>query len=213
MVRTKVTHPAAIPHTLSPYTCIDFVNSRFTDHTGTGEVFDRLQSPEWRDWYARRCGLIPPRPASGATIGTLTDLRHVLRSLLESGRPPDSPTLARLNRVLGASDQFWELSRVGRTTRLGLSWRHEDWQAVMTATVASYGELLVSGGIQRVTLCANPDCSFMFFDESRNGSRRWCESAACGNLVKVRAHRARRRRAAATGGARKSMAAKEAAFE
>ncbi len=191
--------PAAIPHTLSPYTCIDFVNSRFTDHTGSGEVFDRLESPEWRLWYAQRCGVTPERQPSRATVTVLRDLRDVLRTLLESGRPPGNSTLAHLNRFLGAPDRFWEMSRLQRTTHLNLRWRREDWPAVMSATVASYAELLTSGGIRRVKVCGNPDCTFMFFDKSRNRSRRWCESAACGNLVKVRAHRARRQRAAVAG--------------
>jgi predicted RNA-binding Zn ribbon-like protein len=190
--------PDPIPHTLSPYTCIDFVNSRYTDHTGTGEVFDRLESREWREWYAGRCGVTPSRPASAATVRTLMDLRRVVRKLLESGRHPYGATLSHLNDVLSAPDQFWELSRLQRTTRLRLSWRRPDWPAVMAATAASYAELLASGGVSRVRACENPDCTFLFFDESRNRSRRWCESAACGNLVKVRAHRARRQRAAAT---------------
>ncbi len=194
----KVTQPAAIPHTLSPFPCIDFVNSRFTDHTGTGEVFDRLHSAEWREWFAQRCGVTPHRPASVATFRGLAQLRDVLRTLLESGRPPDNATLAQLNAVLGAADQVWELSRVQRTTRLNLTWRNADWAAVMSSTVASYGELLASGGIQRVRVCANPGCTFIFFDESRNRSRRWCESAACGNLVKVRAHRSRKRQVLAS---------------
>lgn len=185
--------PAAIPHTLSQYTCIDFVNSRFTDHTGTGEIFDRLERPEWRAWYAERCGVAPPRLASLATVRTLMQLRETLRHLLESGRAPGHTTMAQLNEVLGASEQVWKMSRSQRTTRLSLSWQHQDWPAVMAATVASYAEMLVSGGIHRVQVCGNPDCTFVFFDESRNRSRRWCESAACGNLVKVRAHRARRR--------------------
>ena len=188
-------HSAPIPHTLSHYTCIDFVNSRFTDHTGTGEVFDRLQSPEWRAWYAERCGLTPRRAASPATVRTMMQLRDLLRPLLESGRPPDVVTTARLNRVLGAAEQVWELSRTQRNIGLHLTWRHADWAAVMAATVASYAELLAGGGAGRVKVCGNPDCTFMFYDESRNRSRRWCETAACGNLVKVRAHRARRQRA------------------
>jgi predicted RNA-binding Zn ribbon-like protein len=191
-----VHQPGAIPHTLSPHTCIDFVNSRFTDHTGTGEVFDRLTSPEWRQWYAERCGIAPGHPVSRAVLRTLIEVRDVLRRLLESRRPPDGATLVLLNDLLSASDQYWELSRHQRATRLGLTWRRADWHAVIAATVASYADLLVNGGIDRVKVCENPGCTWIFVDASRNCSRRWCESAACGNLVKVRAHRARRQRAA-----------------
>jgi len=38
--------------------------------------------------------------------------------------------------------------------------------------------------------CANPDCSWMFIDESKPRSRRWCNVSICGSLVNVRRHRA-----------------------
>ncbi|AMM19688.1 hypothetical protein AX769_05435 [Frondihabitans sp. PAMC 28766] len=43
----------------------------------------------------------------------------------------------------------------------------------------------------RLRHCAADDCSLVFFDESRAGTRRWCSMQKCGNRAKVRAHRAR----------------------
>ncbi len=45
----------------------------------------------------------------------------------------------------------------------------------------------------RVKICANPDCGWMIYDESRNQTRRWCSVTGCGNLIKVRRHRTKRR--------------------
>jgi predicted RNA-binding Zn ribbon-like protein len=42
----------------------------------------------------------------------------------------------------------------------------------------------------RIRVCAAEDCAFLFVDASRPGSRRWCSMQRCGNLAKVRAHRA-----------------------
>jgi predicted RNA-binding Zn ribbon-like protein len=55
--------------------------------------------------------------------------------------------------------------------------------------VVSYGRLVTTGAIDRVRVCDNLDCSFMFHDDTRNRSRRWCEAGICGNLIKVRRHR------------------------
>lgn len=68
------------------------------------------------------------------------------------------------------------------------------WDAVLAGVVASFAELAVSGDIKRVKRCGNPSCSFLFFDASAAQSRRWCDPAICGNLVKVREFRARGRR-------------------
>jgi predicted RNA-binding Zn ribbon-like protein len=43
----------------------------------------------------------------------------------------------------------------------------------------------------RLRVCGNPRCRFAFIDRSRNRSRVWCESAACGNRIRVGRHRRR----------------------
>ncbi|MBV8999263.1 MAG: CGNR zinc finger domain-containing protein, partial [Solirubrobacterales bacterium] len=42
-------------------------------------------------------------------------------------------------------------------------------------------------------LCANPDCEWAFFDRSRNQQGSWCAMETCGNRLKNREFRARRR--------------------
>jgi predicted RNA-binding Zn ribbon-like protein len=186
--------PGALPHNLSRYHCVDFVNSRFTDHTGSGETYDRLVLPEFQLWYADRCGLPLKKAASAASMSHLMRLRGFLRDLLDTGRLPSERRLAELNEYLDAAEQVWELVRLSSSCELRLRWRHAHWSAVIAATVASYGELLNSGDGRYVKRCENPQCSWLFVDESRNASRRWCDAAICGNLMKVRAHRARLQR-------------------
>jgi predicted RNA-binding Zn ribbon-like protein len=45
----------------------------------------------------------------------------------------------------------------------------------------------------RLKLCANPDCEWAFYDRSRNQQGNWCDMAVCGNRLKNRQLRARRR--------------------
>ena len=42
----------------------------------------------------------------------------------------------------------------------------------------------------RIRVCAATDCGLLFVDQSRPGERRWCSMQRCGNLAKVRRHRA-----------------------
>jgi predicted RNA-binding Zn ribbon-like protein len=55
--------------------------------------------------------------------------------------------------------------------------------------IESAADALVQGDLLRVHRCANPRCSRVFFDASRNGKRRWCEMATCGNRAKAARHR------------------------
>jgi predicted RNA-binding Zn ribbon-like protein len=47
---------------------------------------------------------------------------------------------------------------------------------------------------RRVRLCANAQCLWLFLDQSKGGTRRWCDMAACGNRAKARRHYQRMRR-------------------
>ncbi|WP_231156891.1 CGNR zinc finger domain-containing protein [Streptomyces sp. CNZ748] len=45
----------------------------------------------------------------------------------------------------------------------------------------------------RIRGCAHEACTLHFFDTSRNGTRRWCSMASCGNRAKASRHYARSR--------------------
>jgi predicted RNA-binding Zn ribbon-like protein len=57
-------------------------------------------------------------------------------------------------------------------------------------------DLLTQGDLRRVKVCANPHgCGWLFYDGSKNASRRWCSMEGCGSQVKMRRHYAKRRAA------------------
>ncbi|WP_371402728.1 CGNR zinc finger domain-containing protein [Kribbella sp. NBC_00662] len=45
----------------------------------------------------------------------------------------------------------------------------------------------------RLRQCADDGCGWLFLDRSKNGSRRWCSSADCGNRARARRHYERTR--------------------
>ncbi|MDP9026753.1 MAG: CGNR zinc finger domain-containing protein [Actinomycetota bacterium] len=57
--------------------------------------------------------------------------------------------------------------------------------------IAVFAEAATPEGAARIRRCAADDCSIVFHDESRTGTRRWCSMSRCGNRAKVRAFRAR----------------------
>jgi predicted RNA-binding Zn ribbon-like protein len=46
----------------------------------------------------------------------------------------------------------------------------------------------------RVRRCGSDRCVLLYYDTTRNRSRRWCDMAVCGNRAKARAHYQRTRR-------------------
>jgi predicted RNA-binding Zn ribbon-like protein len=183
--------PSAIPHTVSDHLCVDLVNSRFSDHLGSGVSYDRLLVPEWRCWFLLRCGLEPPDSVSQLTLRKLTRLRTLLRELMTSHRKPNISAIRELNDYLQDAPSFIEMSQRGGRLRQAPRWQCPPWSAAAAQVIGSYLDILEAGQVSQIRVCENPACSFVFIDESRNRRRRWCDATICGNLMHVRAHRSR----------------------
>jgi len=52
---------------------------------------------------------------------------------------------------------------------------------------------LLRNYLGRVRECDGAACTWLFLDQSRNRSRRWCSMESCGNRAKARRHYHRQR--------------------
>src|SRR6266849_4425044 len=67
----------------------------------------------------------------------------------------------------------------------------DDLRRMLWPVALSAAELLAGDHAAPVKLCGMWEasgCSWLFVDESRNGSRRWCSMKDCGNRAKARRH-------------------------
>jgi predicted RNA-binding Zn ribbon-like protein len=82
-----------------------------------------------------------------------------------------------------------------KLTRTDVDYRWE-WQSVggdfldriLWPIAESAAELLTSEARAAIRECGAPDCEWLFLDQSRNHSRRWCDMKSCGNRQKARRH-------------------------
>jgi predicted RNA-binding Zn ribbon-like protein len=118
--------------------------------------------------------------------GPLRDLRDDLRAVVEGASEPD--------RTL--TDWIVRLDLRAHVVDGRVAFRHAAGDAgdILSAVLAA----IVTGTWTRLKTC--PDCHWAFYDHTRNGSKRWCMMApsgpgsrGCGNIAKVRRHRARAR--------------------
>jgi len=89
--------------------------------------------------------------------------------------------------------------------RSALAWSEEKFVRVwsdfgdplvqaLASVLLSAAELITSDELGRVGLCADEKgCGWLFFDTSRNRSRRWCDMRDCGNRAKARRHHKKKR--------------------
>jgi len=110
------------------------------------------------------------------------------------GGPPVQPRHVGQGPASIAVDRLFEryplrLVSDGRLVPVAPS---DDWRGLVADLLPAVVELRREA--DRLRMCGNPLCRFLFIDRSRNASRVWCEMAVCGN--RVRGHRHRLRQAA-----------------
>lgn len=176
--------------------CFDFVNSEWRDHL-TGGRQERLRDPVWREKFLVGMGwngALEPSEADLAEAGRLRELlwRMIVR-LAECDMPADSD-LALLNEFLAASPVLRAIEKKSNDGYcVTQTPQTRTWAAFLGEIAASFADVIAKKDPLRLRICANPTCRWVFFDESKNRTRRWCGDT-CGTLVKVREFRARQRR-------------------
>ncbi|MDF4251587.1 CGNR zinc finger domain-containing protein [Streptomyces sp. WMMB303] len=103
----------------------------------------------------------------------------------------------------GADEALRELPvlvAVGRGTGAGPLAPAPDLPPVRRALAElaiAWCELTLTGEAARLKRCSEHTCAWVFWDASKNRSRRWCSMRVCGNRAKARRHSAKQ--AEATG--------------
>lgn len=200
--------------------CLDFANTWEDRARPEG---DKLDGYDDLLAFARQAGLLSPRASARlaerarvrpdeaeAAFRTACALREsiyrIFSARADGGSAPEED-LERINRAL--PDALVGM-RVERVERPGTGepepsedeptyvWSRCDASETLAAPlrpiVRSAAELLVSNDLVRVRECHGKSCTWLFLDQSRNRSRRWCSMETCGNRAKARRHYRRSRR-------------------
>lgn len=121
-------------------------------------------------------------------------VRGALRHLAEraSVARVRAEALEEINRVLGrsAGTRRVDVRDDGAFARTFVP-VGDAFAGLLIPVVDSAADALVLGELPRVRRCADPRCTRVFFDNTRNARRRWCDMAVCGNRAKAARHRLR----------------------
>ncbi len=149
---------------------------------------DLLNSSKSANGWLRAVSAGPAPRIRAADLAPLRDLRAALQQAIQS----EWGDTALLEGIL--SGLRWSMRidnrRLALTGAMG-----EGWQALSEAMLAEVLGARQTAIGTRLKACRNPKCSIAFYDGSKNQSRIWHNTTSCGNLINVRASRARRRKA------------------
>lgn len=187
--------------------CLAFSNT--VSSRGEPGQQDRIQSMEaLRGWLAKQLILDGDAPNIGEDPRILERairLREAIYSVgsaLASRLEPSEDDVSELN---------WNVQRGIVAAKLEpgngrLNWDLESQRSSMAGCLGllalSAANLYTSERAQRVRLCNNPTCGWLFLDLSKNHSRKWCDMADCGNVAKARRYYAKQKALKAVNGKR-----------
>ena len=128
-----------------------------------------------------------------AVLGDARRGRAVLRVLAARGvtsHEVRTEALAEINRVLGrsAGTRRLDVQGDGSFVRSFVS-VGDAFAGLLIPIVEGAADALILAELSRVRRCADPRCGRVFQDETKNGRRRWCDMATCGNRAKAARHR------------------------
>lgn len=207
------TQPEQAPHDADHACDVDlafeFLNTRELEQ---GALVDRLTSAEDAlDWIVdhrlvhdasvaterSRLALDPARAARVlADVRAIRDaLREVADAVTES-RVPAEDAVRTVNAALRARPVD-ELKVVDGTVRLSHGHAEDPLAEALARLAGPIVQEIAEGRPDRLRVCANDTCQWVFFDSSRSGRRRWCDMTTCGNRAKAARHRARQKTASA----------------
>jgi predicted RNA-binding Zn ribbon-like protein len=172
---------------------LDFVNTRGGPRHGPADS-EWLSSYEDFAAWSSRAGLADPSTPPGETAPRAAllaafarvqacrdDMYEIFLALADGSAPPE----AALRRIQLAYVEALAHGQLTRGTQ-GCAWTWDPGSgplAPLWSVVAAAVELLTHGPAGRIKSCHA--CRFMFIDQSKNGSRRWCSMDDCGKAAKI----------------------------
>jgi predicted RNA-binding Zn ribbon-like protein len=164
-------------------------------NTDRPDASDALEDDQWLasalvDWEVVRSG-----PITRDDLEELRRLRAMLRRLtvvIASGRQLSNEELSDLNRLLARTPTFSHVEACDEGYILDMTPVAADWRDVAISEIVGSFAAMLRADPTRLRICARDGCGSVFWDETRSRTRSWCDSATCGNRVRVNRHRARR---------------------
>jgi predicted RNA-binding Zn ribbon-like protein len=182
--------------------CIDFCNT--FDHLHTPPQYDRFPDRATILQWGQAAGILPSdfqdtSTTDGRFYAEALETRSLVFRLLlpfTQFNTPAESDLAAFNTRLQEVSRKMQI--VSTAKGYALVYHTDDLlEQVTCEAVRSVADLLLTNRLERVRQCG--ECGWLFYDSSRNQSRRWCEMNSCGNRAKARRHyeRVKQRRIAA----------------
>jgi predicted RNA-binding Zn ribbon-like protein len=173
-----------------PDLCLEFANTRYW--RGQEAPTETLNAPEdLAAWTTANEGLKLAKPPARREFERAIEVRELIYRLFDAhaqAKVPAARDMEALNEALSEAPARTTLKRERGSYAWDVDMRAGTALALLAPVLWTAGDLLAGPRLGRVRRCANPECGWLFLDDSRAGKRRWCSMQSCGNRAKARRH-------------------------
>jgi predicted RNA-binding Zn ribbon-like protein len=141
-------------------------------------------------WLVARGLTAPEQTANESDLKHAIAVREAIRGVIgaNSGAAVYPVDVATLNGAISASRLR---ARFGSDGRARLEPEAGGIEGALGRIVAAVFAAMNEEDWARLKLCGSHSCRWVFYDQSRNHSSRWCRMASCGNRQKAKRFRER----------------------
>ncbi len=182
---------------------LDFANT--AEWHASPHPIERLGSYDDLVGWSRQAGLLGEKQAEALIVrgrqqpkqaaDVLKEalrLREAIYAIFSAAAAGDGPPKRAIEDFNAALARAFGRARIQPSAEgFAWSWREsgEAPDGMLGPILLSTAELITSDDLGRVGECADDrGCGYLFYDTSRNHSRRWCSMESCGNRAKAVRH-------------------------
>lgn len=175
---------------------IEVMNSNKVDWQHSQVRRDMLEDAAWLQNLAEKWSIQVSAAITPNELSQLKQLRFDMQEivkLLQEDPEEAANQLFTINQLLEQVSSVFQLAYNGSVFEVVQIPNEKGWALFTWSVADSFAKLLAENELKRLKICDNHDCGWIFYDESKNKSRRWCDDKVCGNIMKVRNFRARKK--------------------
>ena len=177
--------------------CLDIINSNHIGAYRAKLSADMLDNEEWLHTLINKWNLDAETPVKPHDLKALRELRSSMQEVvgqLNLDAELCNKGLNKINSFLEKTPCQIKLVSSGDDYSISKTPLCDDWSHVIWNVAYSFVELISEYDRSRLRICENEDCGWIFYDESKSKTRRWCDHKLCGNMMKLRRYRERQKK-------------------
>ena len=175
--------------------CLEFINSWWNINHRLFK--DPLTDQECMDDFCEKWNLPHVDVSNTENVDALLKLRSFLNGVgteLCKTKKVSDKNIDKLNQYLFSQKLHKELKLENGEYQLHTIPEQFNISWITYQIVLSFANLLTQYNTEKIKLCENPDCGWIFYDESKGTTRKWCDNT-CASLMKVRRFREAKKQA------------------